>query len=93
MTSLSVRNFMEFMEILSGATGCIFCFVWRVYCDIPTTPEYLMDFTNMRVTDTLVLFTILASEIHRGGDYIWHGIGVGQVFLHLMFLKLTFNII
>ena len=83
MTSLSVRNFMEFMEILSGATGCIFCFVWRVYCDIPATPEYVMDFTNMRVTDTLVLFTILASEIHRrfifgirGGDTSMAGMAI-----------------
>ena len=71
MTSLSVRNFMEFMEILSGATGCIFCFVWRVYCDIPATPEYLMDFTNMRVTDTPMLFYNFSF-----GDspaiYIWH---------------------
>lgn len=99
MTSLSVRNFMEFMEILSGATGCIFCFVWRVYCDIPATPEYLMDFTNMRVTDTLVLFTISASEIHRRFIFgmplhnliVCIGM-VGQVSLYLMFLKLTFNI-
>ena len=38
---------------------CVACLLWH-----PSTPEYLMDFTNMRVTDTLVLFTISASEIH-----------------------------
>ena len=71
MTSLSVRNFMEFMEISSGATGCIFCFVWRVYCDIPAGisngfSKYACDwhphaFYNFSFGDSLAI-------------YIWHAL-------------------
>ena len=86
---------------------------WKYWAELPAAyfalcgvftvtsppPEYLMDFTNMRVTDTLVLFTISASEIHRRFIFgmplnnliVCIGM-VGQVSLYLMFLKLTFNI-
>ena len=99
MTSLSVRNFMEFMEILSGATGCIFCFVWRVYCDIPAGisngfSKYACDwhphtFYNFSSGDSLVIYIWHAPA--QSISLHWHG-RVSIPLLYLMFLRLTYNI-